>query len=55
MNSQQVITIGTDGSVKGLQRKAGQGLDLRMLGKAEIVRASEIEWSQVLQKWTVLI
>ena len=49
----QVITIGPDGSVSGLQRKPGQGLDLRQFGKADIKRASLIEWDAAEQAWFV--
>lgn len=51
---QQVITIGADGSVSGLQRKKGQGLDLRQLGDAKIERVSEIKFEEANQKWFVL-
>ena len=51
----QVITIHTDGRVSGLQRKEGEGLDLRKLGHASIKRASEVLWDEVQQKWSVKI
>lgn len=54
MVSRQVVTIHTDGSVSGLQRKPGQGFDLRCLGKATITRASEIVWSEDHQMWYVV-
>lgn len=50
----QVITIGMDGTISGLQRKPGQGIDLREFGHAEITRASEIVWSEIEQLWTVV-
>ena len=49
----QVITIGPDGSMSGLQRKPGQGIDLRQFGRAEIKRASLIEWSDADQAWWI--
>lgn len=51
----QVITIGADGSMSGLQRKPGQGLDLRQFGRAHIERASEIVWDEMAQRWQVSI
>jgi hypothetical protein len=51
----QVITIHRDGSISGLQRKPGQGLDLRQLGKAEIRRATEILWNEEEQAWYIHI
>lgn len=47
----QVITIHTDGTASGLQRK--DGLDLRLLGHAMIERTSEILWDELEQKWYV--
>lgn len=55
LQNRQVITIRPDGQVEGLQRKPGQGLDLRKLGNASITRASEIVWSDREQKWFVHI
>jgi hypothetical protein len=52
--NKQVITIGPDGSIAGLQHKAGKGLDLRQFGKAEIERVSLIEWDAEQQGWYVL-
>jgi len=49
----QVITIGANGSVSGLQRKPGQGINLQKLGRAETVRASLIEWDVDHQKWWI--
>ena len=49
----QVITIGKDGSISGLQRKPGQGIDLRQFGKADIQRASLIEWASDTQGWYI--
>lgn len=51
--NKQVVTISPDGTISGLQRKPGQGVDLRQFGKAAIVRASEIAWDDHLQKWFV--
>ena len=53
--SRQVITIGPSGQVSGLQRKPSQGIDLRSLGKAEIVRVSEVLFSPQEQKWYVKV
>ena len=50
---QQVITISADGSLSGLQRKKGQGVDLRSFGKAEIRRVSEIQWDEQEQRWAI--
>ena len=49
----QVITIGADGSMSGLQRKPGQGIDLRSFGHAEIERASLVEWDADHQAWYI--
>ncbi|QSY98675.1 hypothetical protein J2J97_31895 (plasmid) [Rhizobium bangladeshense] len=49
----QVISIGADGQISGLQRKPGQGVDLRQFGQAEIKRVSEIEFNEPTQKWFV--
>lgn len=49
----QVVTIGPDGTISGLQHKKGQGFDLRALGKAQIKRASEVLWSEPYQGWYV--
>lgn len=49
----QVITIGTDGSISGLQHKKGKGVDLRQFGRAEIERASHIVWDDMAQLWTI--
>lgn len=51
----QVITIEPGGIMSGLQRKPGQGLDLREFGKCSIERASEICWDDTAQKWFVKI
>lgn len=53
MVNRQVITIGKEGSVSGLQRKPGQGLNLQTMGKAKTTRASEILWDEDEQKWYV--
>ena len=55
MCERQVIAFHTDGKVSGLQRKPGEGLDLRILGHASIVRASEVLWDEAEQKWFVKI
>lgn len=51
--NKQVITIDKAGVMSGLQRKPGQGLDLRQFGKADIKRASLIEWSEKHQAWFI--
>lgn len=52
---QQIVTIQPDGTISGLQRKPGKGLDLRSLGGvAEIVRVSEIVWSTPKQRWFIV-
>jgi hypothetical protein len=50
---QQVVTVHPDGSVSGLQRKRGDGLDLRQLGRADIKRASHIVWCAEAQRWFI--
>lgn len=49
----QVITVHADGSISGLQRKRGEGVDLTIFGRAEIHRASEIVWSITAQSWYI--
>lgn len=49
----QVITIHPDGLASGLQRKRGQGLDLRTLGAVMITRVSLVEWDEGWQQWIV--
>ncbi len=51
--NQQVITVAPDGTMSGLQRKRGRGVDLRKFGHATIERASEIAWNEDQQAWTV--
>lgn len=51
----QVITITPDGQVSGLQRKPGQGIDLRTFGHAKIERVSEIEFVEALQRWRISV
>lgn len=53
MVQRQVITIGPQGQISGLQRKPGQGVDLRTFGKADIERASLIEWDADAQAWYI--
>lgn len=55
MVSQQVITFSPDGTISGLQVKPGRGVDLSTMGKAKIVRASEIVWDEDKQAWTIVI
>lgn len=49
----QVITITALGGMEGLQRKPGQGIDLRKFGVVAIERASEVLWDEENQKWFV--
>ena len=49
----QVVTIGPDGTISGLLHKKGQGFDPRVLGKAQIERASEVVWLDMEQAWVV--
>ena len=42
----QVVTIGPDGILSGLERKRGQGIDLKSFGKASVERASHIVWRE---------
>jgi len=51
--TQQVITITPGGGMSGLQRKPGQGIDLRRFGRAKISRASLIEWDEAEQAWFI--
>jgi hypothetical protein len=51
----QVISIGPDGSMSGLQHKRNSGVDMRAFGKTQIARASEIQWSDTHQAWMVVI
>jgi hypothetical protein len=48
----QVISVKTDGSIKGLQFK-GKGIDLRDFGHAAIKRVTDIEWCETAQKWKI--
>lgn len=47
----QVITLNQLGEMEGLQNR--DGVDLREFGKAEIERASEVQWSNEDQAWYV--
>lgn len=40
----QVITVSPSGAISGLDRKPGDGIDLKSFGRADVVRASAIEW-----------
>ena len=51
----QVITIDPSGGMSGLQRKQGQGLDLRQFGYARIKRTSLIQWHEERQRWFIEI
>lgn len=50
----QVISIAADGTMSGLQKKPGQGIDLTQFGTAKVERASEIMWEETSQAWYVL-
>lgn len=50
---QQVVTISPEGIISGLQRKPGQGVDLRKFGPCVIARASDIRATEDGQRWTV--
>lgn len=49
----QVITIGPDGSLQGLMRKKGEGIDLREFGPAKIERTSLVEFDEERQLFHV--
>lgn len=49
----QVITIGPDGSLQGLMRKKGQGIDLREFGPAKIERTSLVQFDEERQLFHV--
>lgn len=49
----QIVTISPEGIISGLQRKPGQGLDLRKFGPCTIERASDIRATEDGQRWTV--
>ena len=49
----QVISIHPNGTVEGLLHKKGQGVNLLALGKATVVRASEVLWCDSQQRWKV--
>jgi hypothetical protein len=53
--ARQIVTVSAGGVISGLQVKPGKGFDLARSGlaRAAIVRASEIEWSDMWQAWTV--
>jgi hypothetical protein len=50
----QVITIGTDGRISGLQVKPGRGVDIRQFNdRADVKRASEIVATSDGQAWFI--
>jgi hypothetical protein len=51
--ARQVVTVHPDGTMSSLQRKRGQGLDLRLFGPVEIERASSIVWNDTAQAWEI--
>lgn len=50
--AKQIITVGPDGSLFGLDHKR-KGVSLRALGKATTKRATLVEWSEDHQLWFV--
>ena len=50
MNAVTTLTIGTDGTARGLYTDA---LDLRQLGKLSMARASVVEFKHTTQQWEV--
>lgn len=52
MAGKQVITVGLDGSLLGLDHKR-KGLDLRAFGRAKTRRATLIEWHDDFQMWFI--
>lgn len=52
MVGKQVITVSLDGKLSGLDHK-NKGLDLRQFGKANIQRATLIEWDSYRQLWFI--
>lgn len=53
MKQAQVITINPDGTMEGLRRKSGEGIDLRPFGLADITRTSDICFESKEQKFFV--
>lgn len=51
----QVISISEIGEMSGLQRKDGDGVDLRQFGRAQIQRASDICWMEMPQMWAIRV
>lgn len=49
--TEQIITIGKDGKISGLEHK--NGLDLKQFGEADILRTSEVMWDKTTQLWYV--
>lgn len=55
MPASQIITISPDGVVSGLERKRGQGIDLKALGTASVVRVSHVVWREGARRgWAVV-
>ena len=50
MNAVTTLTIGRDGTVRGLYTDA---LDLRQLGQLRMARASVVEFKHTTQEWEV--
>jgi hypothetical protein len=51
--STQVITIQKNGTISGLERKQGQGVDIKQFGEAEVLRSSEVLWDSPKRAWYV--
>jgi hypothetical protein len=49
----QVITIDPAGGIHGMEHKKGQGVNLRQFGKANVKRATLIEWDEAAQAWAI--
>ncbi len=50
--AKQLITVGPDGSLFGLDHKS-KGLNLRSLGRGETKRATLVEFDEELQMWYI--
>lgn len=50
---EQVISIGPDGSISGLERRGSNVVDLKQFGRAKIERVSEILFDEGRQRWYI--
>lgn len=50
---QQVIEIGSDGSISGLERRGPNVIDLKQFGRAKVERVSEILFDEGRQLWYI--